>query len=60
MWLLYCIQWLHVFCGIFWFGGALYGNVVVLPAIATLPLPQQRQIAKPLGERGNKVFLPRH
>lgn len=58
MWLLYGIQWVHVLCGIFWFGGALYGNFVVIPAIGTLPLELQRKVAKPLGTRGNTFMIP--
>lgn len=58
MWLLYGIQWFHVLCGIFWLGGALYGNFVVIPAIGTLPLELQRKVAKPLGTLGNKVMIP--
>ena len=30
-------QWLHVFFGIFWFGGTLHATFVVLPAISRLP-----------------------
>ena len=29
-------QWLHVFFGIFWFGGTLYATFVVFPALARL------------------------
>ena len=58
MWFIYAIQWLHVLCGTFWLGGALYGNFVVIPAIGTLPVEVQRKVAKPLGAMGNKVMVP--
>ncbi|GHO79244.1 hypothetical protein KSD_70150 [Ktedonobacter sp. SOSP1-85] len=57
MLLLYVIQWLHVLCAIFWLGGALYGNFVVIPAIGSLPLELQRKVAKPLGSLGNKAMI---
>jgi uncharacterized membrane protein len=31
------LQWLHVLCAIFWFGSTLYANVVLWPAMRTLP-----------------------
>jgi len=58
MWLLYSIQWLHVLCGVFWLGGALYGNIVVIPTIGQLPLELQRKVAQPLATLGNKVMIP--
>ena len=53
-WLTAAAQWLHVFFGIFWFGGTLYATFVVLPAMSRLPplnaramsLELQRQIAR--------------
>ena len=53
-WLTVLVQWLHVFFGIFWFGGTLYATFVVLPAMSRLPplnaramsLELQRQIAR--------------
>ncbi|GCE19801.1 hypothetical protein [Dictyobacter kobayashii] len=58
MWLIYSIQWLHVLCGIFWLGSALYGNFVVIPAISSLPMKEQRKFAQPIGERGDKLVIP--
>ncbi len=48
MWSLIVIQWLHVFSGVFWFGSTLYLDFVVIPAVTTLPLEQQRTVSKPL------------
>ena len=53
-WLTVIVQWLHVFFGIFWFGGTLYATFVVLPAMSRLAplnaramsLELQRQIPR--------------
>jgi uncharacterized membrane protein len=50
------IQWLHVLLGIFWFGGSLYLNFMVVPVLLSLPLVQQREVAIPLGARSNQVL----
>ena len=50
------LQWLHVLLGIFWFGGSLYLNVMVIPVVLSLPLGQQREVAIPLGARSNQVL----
>jgi branched-subunit amino acid ABC-type transport system permease component len=50
------IQWLHVLLGIFWFGGSLYLNFMVVPVVLSLPLSQQREVAIPLGARSNQVL----
>ena len=47
MWGLIVIQWLHVFLGIFWFGSTLYLDFVVIAAVTSLPLGQQRTVSKP-------------
>ena len=50
------IQWFHEFLGIFWFGGTLYLNFMVVPVILSLPLGQQRDISVPLGILSNRVL----
>lgn len=50
------IQWLHVLLGIFWFGGSLYLNFIVVPVILKMPLGQQREISVPLGIRSNQIL----
>ena len=42
-WPVVVTQWLHIFFGIFWFGGTLYANFVMIPGI--LKLPRDRQVA---------------
>jgi uncharacterized membrane protein len=58
MWSLIVIQWLHVFLGIFWFGSTLYVDFVVIPAVMTLPLEQQRTVSKPLTMFSDRVLIP--
>ena len=58
MWGLIIIQWLHVLLGIFWFGSTLYLDVVVIPAVMTLPLEQQRTVSKPLTMFSDRVLNP--
>jgi len=58
MWGLIVIQWLHVFLGIFWFGSTLYLDFVVIPAVMTLPLDQQRTVSKPLTLFSDRVLIP--
>ena len=58
MWGLITIQWLHVFSGIFWFGSTLYLDFVIIPAVMTLPLEQQRAVSKPLTRFSERVIIP--
>ncbi len=58
MWSLILIQWLHVFSGICWFGSILYLDFVVIPAVMTLPLEEQRTVSKALAIFANRVLIP--
>jgi uncharacterized membrane protein len=55
---LIAIQWVHVLLGIFWFGSTLYVDFVVIPAVMTLPLDQQRTVSKPLTIFSDRVLIP--
>jgi len=57
-WAIIVVQWLHVFLGIFWFGGTLYLNFVVIPSVLGLPAEQQPAISKRLSELGRRVMIP--
>jgi uncharacterized membrane protein len=46
-WLLVVVQWLHVFCGIFWFGSRLVVTLILLPTMRRVPQVKQREF---LGE----------
>lgn len=58
MWGLIVIQWLHVFLGILWFGSTLYLDFVIIPAVMTLPLEQQRTVSRPLTQFSERVIIP--
>lgn len=58
IWVTYAVQWLHEFLGIFWFGGVLYLNFVVIPAITRQPLENQRQISGTLSKLSDRLFKP--
>jgi putative copper export protein len=58
MWVLILIQWLHVLLGMFWFGSTLCLDVVVIPAVMTLPLEQQRSVSKLLTRFSERVIIP--
>ena len=58
VWVTYSIQWTHELLGIFWFGGVLYLNLVVIPAVIQQPLDQQRQISATLGKFSDRLFKP--
>jgi uncharacterized membrane protein len=47
VWLLVVVQWLHVFCGIFWFGSRLVVTLILLPTMRRVPQAKQRDF---LGE----------
>lgn len=38
-WAQFAVQWLHERGGIYWFGGAFFGNLVLLPVVIKLLLP---------------------
>lgn len=52
------IQWLHVLGGIFWFGGTLFLNVIVIPSIISLPIEERPGISGSLAKRAKKVIEP--
>jgi uncharacterized membrane protein len=58
MWGLIVMQWLHVLLGLFWFGSTLYLDVVVIPAVMTLSLEQQRTVSKLLTTFSERVIIP--
>jgi uncharacterized membrane protein len=57
-WLVFGVQWLHLFFGIFWFGAVLYGDFILIPAITTLPLNSQREMSSAIGPRAARIILP--
>jgi uncharacterized membrane protein len=55
-WTLFAIQWLHVLLGITWFGAAITGNLILIPALTRLPLDRQREFGGSYGERAQRVI----
>ena len=58
LWLTIVIQWLHVFLGIFWFGGTLYLDFVIIPSVLGLPQEQQPAVSKRISQQSVRVILP--
>ena len=57
-WPVVVVQWLHMLFGIFWFGGALFGNFVLGPVLIKQPPDRMRELALALGEQADRVILP--
>jgi uncharacterized membrane protein len=57
-WVQFVVQWLHVLLGIIWFGTVLYNALILIPAIATMPLGRQRELGRVLGPQAEKVITP--
>ena len=57
-WVTFIVQWLHVLLGIVWFGTVLYGALILIPAISTMPLERQRDVGAAIGRQGEKVIRP--
>ncbi len=55
-WPLVIVHWLHVFFGIFWFGGSLYVNFVMVPAILTLPSDRQMPVIDAITGRSDRIL----
>lgn len=58
MWGMLAIQWIHVLLALFWFGGILYLNAVVVPVLLKLPPAEQRPISAALGQASSRIFMP--
>jgi len=58
LWLTIVVQWLHVFLGIFWFGGTLYLDFIIIPSIMGLPQEQQPAVSKRISQQSVRVILP--
>jgi hypothetical protein len=50
------VQWLHVLLAIYWFGGTLYLNTIVIPTLIKLPVGQQRPVTGGISAKANKIF----
>jgi uncharacterized membrane protein len=50
------VQWLHVLLAVYWFGGTIYLNTIVVPSLLKMPLAQQRPVTFAIGQASNKIF----
>jgi uncharacterized membrane protein len=57
-WLVFAVQWLHVLTAVTWFGAIIYADFILIPALTTLPIDQQRAAGGAVGARAQKVILP--
>jgi uncharacterized membrane protein len=55
-WFQFAVQWLHVLLGVVWFGYALSTYFLIAPALARLPVDQQRSSARYMGELASRVM----
>lgn len=49
------VQWLHVLGGIFWFGGTLFMNFVVIPGVRVMSPGAQKEFGNAVGKTGQIV-----
>lgn len=52
------VQWLHVLGGILWFGGTLYINLILIPAILPLSREKQQEIAAHVSPLTTRMLRP--
>jgi uncharacterized membrane protein len=51
-------QWLHVFLGVLWFGGTLYINLILIPALLPLPREKQQEVAARISPLTTRILRP--
>lgn len=51
------VQWFHILFGTFWFGGALFANFVVVPAMMKLPAEPQQQFLKIFAKQAERMMV---
>jgi uncharacterized membrane protein len=56
--LLAILQWMHILGGIFWFGGVLTTDFVILPALQGLPSTTQHAFVGAFARQAEKVVVP--
>lgn len=54
-WTEFGVQWLHILLGTFWFGGMLFSNYVVIPAIAQLAPEGRGATMAAVGRQANRI-----
>lgn len=51
-------QWLHIIVSIFWFGSVMFGDFVLMPAIAKMTPAGQRDFGVHVGSRIPRIMTP--
>lgn len=49
-------HWIHVFTGTFWFGGSMFANAIVGPALSGSSPPAQSEVGSRIGNRAPKIM----
>jgi uncharacterized membrane protein len=57
VWLI-VVQWLHVLGGILWFGGVLFINLILIPALLPLSREKQQEVAARINPMTARVLRP--
>jgi uncharacterized membrane protein len=55
---LFIVQWLHVFFAILWFGGTLYIDFILIPALLPAAWQLKREVSARVSPLTNRVLRP--
>lgn len=55
-WGTFVLEWIHILLGIFWFGSALYANLILAPAMMRLSPGARRELFTLMLERGTFIL----
>ena len=58
IWVQIVLQYAHIFLAIFWFGGVLTADFMILPVVAGLKPETQKEFSVPFGARVEKIIIP--
>ncbi len=50
-WVQFAAQWIHVIAAVFWFGGTMYFDFIVLPTLRQVPPLTGREVGRALAKR---------
>ncbi|TME20293.1 MAG: hypothetical protein E6I70_01650 [Chloroflexi bacterium] len=58
VWVQIVLQYAHIFFAIFWFGGVLTADFLILPVLSGLKPDTQKEFSVPFGARVERVVIP--
>jgi uncharacterized membrane protein len=58
VWVQAVLQYAHIFFAIFWFGGVLTADFLILPVVSRLTPETQKEFSVPFGARVERVIIP--